>query len=133
MRRIFLRLLITSTAVAAAAHLLPGITYAGGIPTLVKIAVAFSIVNLFIKPVVMLLALPVEIATLGLFTLVINAGMLLLVERFVTEFTITSFWFPGFTRGPFLLAPFAIPALGTAIIGSLLIAFISTSLYWLTK
>lgn len=133
MRRIILRLLITSVAVAVTANLIPGIVYGGGVITLVKIAVVFSLVNLFIKPIVMLLALPVEIATLGLFTLVINAGMLMIVERFVPEFIIETFWFPGFTRGPFLLAPFEIPALGTAVVGSLLIAFISTSLYWLTK
>lgn len=133
MRRIILRLLITSTAVAATANITPGIVYEGGVITLIKIAVVFSLVNLFVKPIVMLLALPVEIATLGLFTLVINAGMLMIVERFVSEFMIQSFWFPGFARGPFLLAPLEIPTVGTAVIGSLLIAFISTSLYWLTK
>lgn len=133
MRRIILRLLITSVAVAATANIIPGITYQGGVTTLLKIAVVFSLINLLIKPLVILLTLPVEIATLGLFTLIINAGMLMLVDHFVPEFTIHSFWFPGFVRGPILLTPFEIPAIATATIGSVLIALISTTLYWLTK
>ncbi len=133
MRKIVLKILITSTAVAVTAKILPGIIYSGGVITLVKISVVFSLVNLFVKPIIMLLALPVEIATLGLFTLVINAGMLILVKTFVPGFYVQSFWFPGFTTGPVLLAPFEIPMAVTAILGSLMIAFISTSLYWLTK
>lgn len=133
MRKIVLRLLITSVAVAATAKIVPGIAYTGGITNLVFIAFVFGVVNIFVKPVIMLFALPVEIATLGLFTIIINAGMLYLVAYLIPSFNIQPFWFPGITYGPILVAPFPVPAVGTATIGSLLIGFISTTLYWLTK
>ena len=133
MRKIILRLLITSVAVAVAATIIPGISYTGGITNLIFIALVFGLVNIFVKPIITLLALPVEIATLGLFTIFINAGMLYLVSFLIPSFQIQPFWFPGITYGPILIAPFPVPAIGTAIIGSLLIGFISTTLYWLTK
>ncbi|MBM4402481.1 MAG: phage holin family protein [Candidatus Cloacimonetes bacterium] len=133
MRKLILRLLITSVAVAIAAKVVPGISYSGGINNLVFIAFVFGLVNVLVKPIITILALPIEIATLGLFTIFINAGMLYLVSHLVPHFDIQPFWFPGITYGPILIAPFPVPAVGTAIIGSLLIGFISTTLYWLTK
>lgn len=133
MRKLFLRFLINAVAVAIAAEVIPGITYTGGIKSLIFIALVFGLINLFIKPIIMLLALPVEIATLGLFTVVINAAMLYLVSYLVPDFQILGFAFPGIQYGPILISPFAIPAWGTAVIGSLFIGFISTMLYWLTS
>lgn len=120
-------------AVAIAAEVIPGISYTGGIKSLIFIALVFGLINLFIKPIIMLLALPVEIATLGLFTVVINAAMLYLVSYLVPDLQIVDLAFPGIQYGPVLISPFTIPAWGTAVVGSLLIGFISTTLYWLTS
>jgi putative membrane protein len=51
-----------------------------------------GIVNAVIRPVVLILTLPINLLTLGLFTLVINAAMLLLVSAVVPGFAIESFW-----------------------------------------
>lgn len=133
MRKLALRLLITTVAVALTAKIIPGISYSGGIINLVFIAFVFGVINILVKPIITILALPIEIATLGLFTVIINACMLYLVSYLVPSFVIQLFWFPGITYGAILIAPFQVPAVGTAIVGSLLIAFISTTLYWLTK
>ena len=133
MRKLLLRFLITAVAVAIAAEIIPGIVYNGGLKALLLIALVFGLVNLLVKPIIMLLALPVEIATLGLFTIVINAAMLYLVAYLVPDFQILSFQFPGIQYGALLIAPFTVPAWGTAVVGSLLIGFIATTLYWLTS
>ncbi|WP_202079210.1 phage holin family protein [Caldalkalibacillus salinus] len=55
-------------------------------------ALLFSVVNTFIKPILIFLTFPITVVTLGLFMLVINAAMLLLTATLIEGFTITSFW-----------------------------------------
>ena len=59
--------------------------------TALTVALVLGIVNAFIKPVVMLLTLPINIMTLGLFTFVINALLIWGISAFVAGFTITGF------------------------------------------
>lgn len=133
MRRLLLKFLINAVAVAITAQLIPGITYGDDPRNLLTITAVLGIVNLFIKPLVMLLALPVEIATLGLFTIVINAAMLLLVSYLMPFFKIEGFHFYGFGYGPILIGGFFLPRLGTAAVGAFLISLVAGILNWLTK
>lgn len=133
MRKLILRFLITPVAVAITAEVIPGISWTGGIYNLALIAAVFGFVNMFVKPLIKILALPVEIATLGLFTVVINGAMLYLVSYFVPALKIEAFMFSEISYGPLYVSSFLMPAFGTAVIGSLMIGFISTTLYWLTK
>ncbi len=74
--------LITSAAsIAVAAYILPGVeaTWMG----IAVIAVVLGVINTFIKPVISLLTLPLTIVTLGLFSLVVNAGFVLLAAYIV--------------------------------------------------
>jgi putative membrane protein len=73
------------------AHFLPGIRVAS-FGNAFLAAIVLSLVNFFIKPALIILTLPVNILTLGLFTFVINALMILLVSVIVPGFTFTSFW-----------------------------------------
>ncbi|UYP18127.1 phage holin family protein [Rhodococcus sp. Z13] len=95
MLSLILRLIINAVGLWLAVELVGGIEYVdpqgaedttGKIVTLVVLAIIFTIVNAFIKPLVKLLSLPLLILTLGLFTLVINALMLMLTA-----------WLSGFT------------------------------------
>jgi putative membrane protein len=58
----------------------------------VAAACILSVVNTVIRPVVLILTLPINLLTLGLFTLVVNAAMLMLVSALVPGFAIESFW-----------------------------------------
>ena len=60
--------------------------------TAIVFAVVLAILNTFIKPILVILTLPVTIITLGLFLFVINAILVLLASKFVTGFGIDSFW-----------------------------------------
>ena|SRR5690554_1611825 len=91
MPRIVLRAIVNVLTIYVAARFFPGIQLT--IPAAALWAgLALTIVNLLIRPVLFLLTLPVNLLTLGLFTLVINAWMVLLTSRLVDGFHITGFW-----------------------------------------
>lgn len=83
--RILVRILVNAAALAAAAALVDGIALGQGtteerVLSLLAVAVVFGLVNAIIRPIVRLLTLPLFILTLGLFTFVVNALMLLLTS-----------------------------------------------------
>jgi putative membrane protein len=63
-----------------------------GVLTLLITAAVIGVINVFIKPVILLLTLPINVLSFGLFTLVINGIMLTLAGYLVTGFEVTSFW-----------------------------------------
>jgi putative membrane protein len=91
MRGVFLRWLILTAAVLAASWLLDGIHVDGLVPAIMA-AATLGILNAFLRPLVILLTLPVNILTLGLFTFVINALMLVIVSAVIPGFTVYGFW-----------------------------------------
>ena len=88
---LIIRLLLNALAVFILAHLLNGVSVDGYVGAII-VAVVLSILNLLVKPVLVILTLPVTILTLGLFLLVINALILLLADKLVDGFSISSFW-----------------------------------------
>jgi len=87
----FLRFLILSFAVFVFASLLSGITVSGFLSA-VFVVILLSIVNTVVKPVLQILTFPITIITFGLFLLVINAGMIMLVDWFLPGFDVNGFW-----------------------------------------
>jgi putative membrane protein len=75
---VLLRLLINAAALWVATRLVSGISYTGDGASLFGVALVFGVLNVLIKPVLFLMSLPFVVLTLGLFTLVLNAVMLLL-------------------------------------------------------
>ena len=78
MSRLIIRLVINAVALTAAAYFIDGIAIEDSLLGLLLVAAVFGVVNAFIKPIVKLLTCPINVLTLGLFTLVINALMLML-------------------------------------------------------
>ncbi len=86
-----LRAAISALGLWVASQLLRGLHFAA--PTdLLLAAVLLGIVNAFVRPLAFILTLPITIVTLGLFLLVLNAGMVALVAWVVPGFTISGFW-----------------------------------------
>ena len=92
--KLILRWVINAGALLLLASYLPGITVSGWYAALVT-ALVLGLVNALIKPVLVLLTLPVNILTLGLFTLVINALLFWFVASVVKGFGVAGFW-PAF-------------------------------------
>jgi putative membrane protein len=113
--RILVRIVANAVALAVAAWLLEGITLGqeGGtterVLVLLAVAVVFGVINAVIRPVVRLLTLPLFLLTLGLFTFVVNALMLLLTS-WVSDQLDLSFRVEGF---------------GTALLGAIIISVVS--------
>jgi len=89
---LFIRWIVSAIAIGIVAYLLPGVTVTplGAF----ILAVVLGIINLFIKPIIKLLTLPLTILTLGLFSLVINALLILLASAIMPngQFTVSGFW-----------------------------------------
>ncbi len=90
--RLILKLLINALALWVAGELIGGIDLTGDFWQILLVALIFGLVNTFIKPILKLLSLPVIILTLGLFTLIINAGMLGLTAAITDYLSIEDFW-----------------------------------------
>jgi len=109
LRSVILKWLITSLAIFAAIYLVPGIHFTGPGWQLGIIAAIFSMVNLLLRPILMLITCPMIILTLGLFSVAINALMLMLTANVAI----------------YLGIEYSIDSFTTAFIGALVISFTS--------
>jgi putative membrane protein len=91
MRGLVIRWLVSAGALYLTSLIVPGIEIAG-IGPLLFAALTIGILNAFVRPVILLLTLPLNVLTLGLFTLVVNAGMLWMASKVVVGFTVRGFW-----------------------------------------
>lgn len=87
---VIIRLLITTLAVLLAAYIVPGIVVSGFYVALI-VAVILGVLNIFVRPLILLLALPITLLTFGLFTLVVNALLFWFVSTFVDGFYVDGF------------------------------------------
>lgn len=88
--KLLIRISITSVLVLLIAHFMKGVVVADFKTSLI-VAVVLGLLNIFIKPILVLLTLPVTILTLGLFLLVINAVIILLCTNIVGGFKVDTF------------------------------------------
>jgi putative membrane protein len=91
MRNLIVRLFVNAVALWFAARVVPGIDLTGEFVPVLLVAAVFGLVNALIKPIVMVLSIPFVILTLGLFILVINAGMLMLTAAVVNALSVEGF------------------------------------------
>lgn len=112
MRYFFLRWFITAIAVLFVAHLLPGITVTS-LPGLILAALILGILNAFLRPLMVILTLPLTIFTFGLFIFIINGIILYLTSLIVHGFDIANIWI--------------------AILASILISIVSGIINWLAR
>jgi len=112
--RFLLRILVNAAALWVATQFVHEI-HAGGPGSFLAVAVVFGLVNALVRPLLKLLSCPVILLTLGLFTLVINALMLMLTawvgRQLGIEFAVDTFW--------------------AAFLGALIVSIVSTVLSWL--
>jgi putative membrane protein len=92
MMKLLIRLFINMVAILAIAYLFPGMVWVDSLWSALGAAFLLGIVNAVIRPIFILLTLPLTLVTLGLFLLVINALMLWLVAGLVGGFHVSGFW-----------------------------------------
>jgi putative membrane protein len=106
--KFLIKLLITAIVVVLLSEVLPGVETTSYFSAIL-VALSLSILNFIVKPILVLLTLPVTVITLGLFLLVINAIIILLADELVRGFEVDGFWY--------------------AMIFSLLLAFVRSLLF----
>jgi putative membrane protein len=100
-----LRILWNALGLLLIAEFVPGIQVDGFYTALVA-AVILGLLNAVVRPILLILTLPVTVLTLGLFAFVINASLFLFAASFIEGFSVTNFWY--------------------ALLGSLLMSIVST-------
>ncbi|MFT5848106.1 phage holin family protein [Psychroserpens sp.] len=88
---LLIRLLVTAGIVLLLAHFLPNVNVTGFEAALI-VAVVLAVLNFIVKPILVILTIPITIMTLGLFLFVINAGIILLADNFIDGFAVNGFW-----------------------------------------
>ena len=89
--KLLIRFLITAGLVMLIAHFMTSV-HVADFKTSLIVALVLGLLNVFIKPILVILTFPVTILTLGLFLLVINAIIILICTNIVGGFTVDSFW-----------------------------------------
>jgi putative membrane protein len=85
------KLVIRTLAVGVAAYVVPGVEVTGLWGAVVA-AIVLGILNSVLRPILLILTIPINLMTLGLFTLVINIAMILLTAKIVPGFEVAGFW-----------------------------------------
>jgi putative membrane protein len=107
------------------------IVYYGGYKTLLYAAFAITIVNLFVRPVVNLLLLPVHLVTLGVFRWVANIVTLYVVTWIIKDLQIQQYYFSGASLGILNIPPINFSAFGSFVVVTMALTIIFHLLYWL--
>ena len=92
MKDFIIRVLVTGAVIFGIAYLLPSLLSVRDFQSAVLAALVLAIANALVRPVVLVLTIPINLLTLGLFTLVVNALMLYLVAEVVSGFVVVGFW-----------------------------------------
>ena len=124
--------LINLGALWFTAHMVPGFVFDGGITTLLKAGVIFTLINLLLVPILKVLLLPLNLLTLGLFSWVVNVLALYVLVRLVPNLHLTSFYFSGFNAGGFSFPSMDLSAFWVAMIAALVIGLITHFFHWLS-
>ena len=88
---LLIRLVLTAGIVVLLAHFLPGVVVTGFTEAFI-VAVVLGLLNVIVKPILVVLTIPITIITLGVFLFVINACIILLADHFIDGFAVNGFW-----------------------------------------
>jgi len=116
-----------------AANVLAGINLGEKYKTLALTALALTLINILIKPLINLLLLPLNLLTLGFFRWITGVIALHLVSIIIPEFEVSGFNFSGFSYQGFIIPPIYLPRFWVLVIASFIISFVISFLIWLNK
>ena len=123
--------LINLVSLYAATRILPGLTYTGGLKSLVIGAFVFMLINFILVPLLKILFLPLNLLTVGLFSWLINVLALYALTTIVSDFVLLPYTFPGFNISGFNIPVWNLSPFLVAVLASFIIGLISHFLQWL--
>jgi putative membrane protein len=90
--KFLIKILVTGLAVFISSHILPGV-HIDGMVSAIIVAAVLALLNASVKPLLILLTIPITVFTLGFFLLVINALMIIIASKIVPGFKVDGFWY----------------------------------------
>ena len=124
--------LINLASLWVTTQIIPGLTYSGGVMTLLTGGLVFTIINIILVPLLKILLLPLNILTLGIFASLTNVLALFVLTKMVSAFTLTPFYFAGFSANGISITSIHLNTLWVAVLASLTIGIITHFLQWLS-
>lgn len=124
--------LINIVSLLITTKIITGLTYTGGIRSLILGAGAFMLINWLLVPLLKILFLPLNLLTLGLFAWVTNVLALYALTTLVSDFQLVSLSFAGYYYNGFMIPSYELSPFLVAIAASFLIGLITHFLQWLS-
>lgn len=128
----FLRLFIYNTvSFVAVSYLISSISFSNNLEVLLRASIIYALLSMFLRPLLGLLALPINFFTFGLFGWIVNVVLVYIVSRIEVGYKISSYLFPGIFYQGFVVPRVELGTFWTAVLASLLISYLTSFLLWL--
>ena len=116
------RLIVNAVALLITVAIVPKLEWAneGNLVNIALLALIFGVINSYLKPILKLLSLPIRLITFGIFGLVLNAALFLLLAWVGSQFDL------GFSVAGWPAGPFSFDVVVTAFIGAIVLSVVST-------
>lgn len=113
------------------ANYIGGVEFGNDLKILLSGALALTLAEIFLKPIINLLLLPFNLVTLGVFRWVSNVLMLYITTLVVPGFSIVPFTYPGFSSNLFIIPEMQLGVIGAYILLSFVLSVIASFVFWL--
>ena len=126
-------ILFNSFSLFLLSQVFAGVKILGGLPMLLLAGAVLSFLSVILKPILGILAFPLNMITFGTFTIVINATILYVLTLFVRQFSIHAFTSPGVSIAGFVIPPFSFNTVFAFLLIALIHSGIKIALIWLMQ
>jgi putative membrane protein len=133
MKSILRNTLINAFALFLISQAISGIRISGGFESYLLAGFALSLLFLILKPILNIISIPLNIITLGFFSVVTNIIIYYLLTVFITSVTISDFTYPGFSYGGFIIPKIYINIFFSFLLISIMQSFIFSFIAWLMR
>lgn len=131
MKSLFRHYIITLFVLSIVDYGITGISISGGIKTYLIASFFLMLLNMFIKPIIKIVLLPISVVTLGMTGIFINSFLLFILDHFMSEITVTAWKFNGLGLAGYSIPPIEFGIIPTYIICAISISFLISFLRWL--
>lgn len=125
--------LINLAALWITTRIIPGLTYTGGVKSLILGGLAFMLINLILVPLLRVLLLPLNLLTLGIFAWITNVLAIYALTSVISDFQLIPYSFLGFNYNGFTVPSYELSPFLVAVVASFLIGLITHFLQWLAR
>ncbi len=133
MKGLLRNIVINAGSFYALSQIVGGVKILGGIPTFIFAGIVFSLISMFVKPVLSILTLPFNLVTFGLFVCITNAILLYLLTVLVPDIVISVFTFPGASVAGFVIPKIYFNTLFAYVVCACILSTITSIIQWFIK